>query len=107
MSSKALDVYNWARSPSLLRHQEKVRAHAERRLAPLTISSRPEPIANRFRAFLKLEDERLRVADRLGASGRWIAFARSFTIDLLVQYMFQHACGFAGAPKPAQNDVEL
>jgi [protein-PII] uridylyltransferase len=69
---------------SLLRHQEKVRAHAERRLASLVNPSR-------LRTFLKLEDERLRVADRLGAGGRWSAYARSFTLDLLVQYIFLHA----------------
>ncbi|HEV2834709.1 MAG TPA: [protein-PII] uridylyltransferase [Pyrinomonadaceae bacterium] len=94
-------------SPSLLRHQDKVRAHAERRFACLVSSSRPETVARQFRTFLKLEDERLRVADRLGASGRWIACARSFTLDLLVQYIFRYACRIAVDAKPTGHSGEL
>jgi [protein-PII] uridylyltransferase len=96
-----------ANLPSRLRHQEKVRAHAERRLAPIVNSSPSEAAARKFRAFLRLEDERLRVADRLGAGGRWLAWARSFTIDLLVQNVFRRACRIAGDLKPAQNHSEL
>ena len=89
-------------SPSLLRHQEKVRAHAERRLAPYINSPRPETV-RQFRTFLKLEDERLRVAHRLGAGGRWLACARSFTLDLLLQYIFRHACRTAADEKSTGN----
>ena len=51
---------------SLLRHREKVAAHADRKL----LNSKSESItAKEMRAFVRLEDERLRVADRLGAGG--------------------------------------
>jgi [protein-PII] uridylyltransferase len=92
-------------SPSLLHHQQKVRAHAERRLAPLVNCPRGETVTRQFRAFLKLEDERLRVAARLGAGGRWIACARSFTLDLMVQYIFEHACRTAADNKPSEIAV--
>ena len=94
-------------SPSLLRHQEKVRVHAERRLASLLNSPRSETVARQFRTFLKLEDERLRFADRLGAGGRWIACARSFMLDLLVQYIFRYACTTAVDAKPKAHTGEL
>src|SRR5215216_7241566 len=93
--------------PSLLHHQQKVRVHAERRLAPLVNSTRVDTIAKQFRAFLKLEDERLRVAARLGAGGRWVACARSFTLDFLVQYIFHHACRTAADAKPSENNGEI
>ena len=94
-------------SPSLLRHEEKVRAHAERKFASLLDSRRPEAIGRQFRAFLKLEDDRLRVADRLGAGGRWIACARSFTLDVLVQYIFRYACKTAIDAKLTGHSGEL
>jgi [protein-PII] uridylyltransferase len=90
--------------PSLLHHQEKVRTHAERRLASLVNSSPADTVARQCRGFLKLEDERLRVAARLGAGGRWIACARSFAVDLLVQYIFHYACRTAAdAKSPGDN----
>jgi [protein-PII] uridylyltransferase len=67
-------------------------AHAERRLPASTNPPRPADIAKEFRAFLRLEDQRLRMADRLGATGLWTARARSFMIDLLIRRVFQHAC---------------
>src|SRR5262245_1796652 len=72
---------------SLLRHQEKVREHAESRLMPAANSPHTQAVTSALRAFLRLEDERLRVAGRLGAGGHWTACARSFTLDLLVQYV--------------------
>src|SRR5215813_4829627 len=92
--------------PSLLRHQEKVRAHAERRLAPLVNSRSSEALIRQSRAFLKVEEKRLRVADRLGAGGRWLACAQSFTIDLLVEYVFRQAGGIADR-EAAQTEGEF
>ena len=94
-------------SPSLIRHQEKVRIHAERRFAFLDASPQPKAVANQFRTFLKLEDERLRVADRLGAEGCWIASARSLTVDLIVKYVFGHVSEIASGTNHTDNGGEL
>jgi [protein-PII] uridylyltransferase len=94
-------------SASLLRHQEKVRAHAERRFASLVNSSRPEAVGRQFRTFLKLEDERLGFMDRLGVDGRWIARARSLTLDLFVQCIFRYACKTAADADPAGQSGKL
>ena len=64
-------------------HQEKILAHGAARLAGIEQVSDPVDIDREFRRFLKIEDQRLRIADRCGASGRWIANARSAVLDLL------------------------
>ena len=87
---------------SLLRHREKVAAHAERRL----LTSKTDSIsAKELRAFVRLEDERLRVADRLGAGGIWIARARSFALDLVVQRAFEAAANVARSPSANSNSA--
>ena len=87
---------------SLLRHREKVAAHADRKL----LNSKSESItAKEMRAFVRLEDERLRVADRLGAGGIWIARARSFALDLVVRRAFEAAAIFAGSSSARSNSA--
>src|SRR5258708_23039492 len=76
-------------------HQEKVLAHAAARLAGIEQVSDPVDIAREFRRFLKIEDQRLRIADRCGASGRWIAHARSAVPDLIVDRAFRVANNLA------------
>ena len=78
--------------PAVVRtHAEKVVAHAARRLSTLTNLTEPDEVARRFREFLKLEEARLRIARSLGASGLWIARARSFVLDELVKQAFRIA----------------
>lgn len=72
----------------MLDYREKVRRHAAARLGGLELLE-PTQIAQRLRRFLKLEDERLRMAHRCGASGRWTAQARSFLLDVVVEHAFQ------------------
>src|SRR6267378_8198418 len=76
-------------------HQEKVLAHAAARLAGIEQVSDPVDIAREFRRFLKIEDQRLRIADRCGASGHWIANARSTVVDLIVEHTFRVANNLA------------
>jgi [protein-PII] uridylyltransferase len=80
---------------SFLRHRQKITAHAERKLS--TNSQDLSACARELRAFLRLEDERLRVADRMGAGGLWIAKARSFVLDVVVGHALQQAIGSADA----------
>src|SRR5882762_10612378 len=78
-------------------HREKVFAHAAASLAGVEQASDPVDIAREFRRFLKIEDQRLRIADRCGASGRWIAHARSSVLDLIVERAFRVANNLAVA----------
>ncbi|HYX42854.1 MAG TPA: hypothetical protein VE821_14205, partial [Pyrinomonadaceae bacterium] len=73
------------------RHQQSVRAHAARQLAALEFPSDATQLARRWRAFLRLEDERLQIAARLGADGRWLAAARTFALDVLVAHAYRIA----------------
>jgi [protein-PII] uridylyltransferase len=86
---------------SLRIYREKVREHAERRL-PLTDPFDPAKAAQRLCRFLKLEDERLRMASRRGASGRWLSEARCFALDVVVQHAFRDA----GLPSPNITALE-
>ncbi|HJP92311.1 MAG TPA: [protein-PII] uridylyltransferase [Pyrinomonadaceae bacterium] len=81
-------------------YREKVREHAARRL-PLTNPFDPATAAQRLRRFLKLEDERLRMAIRRGATGRWLSKARCFALDVVVQHAFRDA------GLPSQNLIAL
>ncbi len=73
------------------RHREKVLAHALERLSQESgISNIPE-VAKGLQSFLRLEEERIRVADRLGATGEWTARARTFVIDVLIGSVLRHA----------------
>ena len=69
-------------------YREKVIEHAGRRL-PSTDSFDPATARQHLRRFLKIEGERLRMASRGGASGRWLSEARCFALDLVVQLTFR------------------
>ncbi len=87
-------------------HQEKILVHAAARLAGIDQVSDPVDVAREFRRFLKIEDQRLRIADRCGASGHWIAHARSAVLDLIVERAFRVANNLAvasGVPDKADN----
>ncbi|HEX8136986.1 MAG TPA: [protein-PII] uridylyltransferase [Pyrinomonadaceae bacterium] len=79
-------------SPGLKRtHQEKVLAHASTRLAGPLAHTESADISKLFRTFLKIEDQRLKTALRLGASGSEVAGARSFVLDMVVRRAFDEA----------------
>jgi [protein-PII] uridylyltransferase len=64
-------------------HRGKVLAHAASRFAACERLSSGAALAGLFRAFLKVEERRLRIGLRLGASGCHTAAARSFVLDLV------------------------
>src|SRR5260370_29122194 len=64
-------------------------------LAGVEQVSDPADVAREFRRFLKIEDQRLRIADRCGASGYWVAHARSAVLDLIVERAFRVANNLA------------
>jgi len=70
-------------------HRNKVLAHAATRLAACERLSHASEISELFRAFLKTEERRLKIALRLGASGCQTAAARSFVLDLVADAAFR------------------
>src|SRR5215213_2782000 len=70
-------------------HRSKVLAHAATRLAACERLAVGAEIAGLFRAFLKVEERRLRIGLCLGASGCHTAAARSFVLDLVADAAFR------------------
>src|SRR3981081_1444297 len=71
-------------------YREKVRTHAETRLAGMTTETDPAVVSRTLRRFLKIEDQRLKTAHYLGRPGCETAAARSFVLDLAVGHAFRH-----------------
>ena len=84
-----LDQYRTGKPMSM--HREKVLTHAGTRLTRMKGLSDPAEIAQELRRFLKVENERLRIAHRSGADGSWVAQARSFVLDIVVDHAFRAA----------------
>src|SRR5918994_830591 len=72
-------------------YRHKVLAHAAERLAAGDTLPHTSEVSEQFRAFLKVEDRRLKMALGLGASGTETAAARSFVLDLVAARAFQTA----------------
>lgn len=71
-------------------HRQMVVRHAERRLSDVARLGEPE-LSERLRGFLRVEEERLRIAQRMAAAGQQTAAARSFVHDTFVTHLFQSA----------------
>ncbi|HEX8151351.1 MAG TPA: [protein-PII] uridylyltransferase [Pyrinomonadaceae bacterium] len=85
-------------------HRGKVLAHAAARLAACGRLSGADEIARLFRAFLKVEERRLHIGLRLGASGCHTAAARSFVLDLLADAAFRAVSQWGdGVESPGAN----
>lgn len=83
-------------------HRSKVLAHAATRLVASERLSGNAELAELFRTFLKVEERRLRIGLRLGATGCQTAAARSFILDLVADSAFRAATRpVEGAESPA------
>jgi [protein-PII] uridylyltransferase len=71
--------------------EEKLLTHAAALSKAVERHADPFEIAGRFRAFLKVENQRLRMAHRAGAQGRQTAAARSLALDQVVRCAFRAA----------------
>lgn len=87
-------------SESMHGYRDRVLVHAATRLAGIESLSSLE-IAQQFRTFLKIEDQRLRIAHRSGASGIWTAQTLSFVLDIVVDHAFRAATGSSQASELA------
>ncbi|HVF29255.1 MAG TPA: [protein-PII] uridylyltransferase, partial [Pyrinomonadaceae bacterium] len=71
-------------------HRQMVVRHAERKLSDVAQLDEPE-LSERLRGFLRVEEERLRIAQRMAAAGQQTAAARSFVHDTFVSFLFKSA----------------
>ena len=71
-------------------HRQMVVRHAERKLSDVARLDEPE-LSERLRGFLRVEEERLRIAQRMTAAGQQTAAARSFVHDTFVSFLFKSA----------------
>jgi [protein-PII] uridylyltransferase len=72
-------------------HGEKVLLHAEERFSVNRPLGDATAISRELRTFLKIEDQRLKIAHRCGAPGSQTAAARSSVLDLVVERAYQAA----------------
>ncbi|MEI8342722.1 MAG: nucleotidyltransferase domain-containing protein, partial [Verrucomicrobiota bacterium] len=74
----------------MIRHREKVLAHAEKQLA-LQGKENPAQLLALYKKFLKIENHRLRLKHNAGAGGREIAAERATLVDIVLRHLFEHA----------------
>lgn len=87
-------VTNQIDTPSTPRwrtHGEKALLHAEERFSVNRALGDATAISRELRTFLKIEDQRLKIAHRCGAPGSQTAAARSSVLDLVVERAYQAA----------------
>src|SRR5258708_38541121 len=72
-------------APPRRSHGEKVLLHAASRFSVNNPFADPAEISRQFRTFLKIEDQRLKMAHRCGAPGVETASARCSVLDVIVK----------------------
>jgi [protein-PII] uridylyltransferase len=72
-------------------HGEKAVLHAAERFSVTSPLGDARAISRELRTFLKIEDQRLKIAHRCGAPGNQTAAARSSVLDLVVERAYQAA----------------
>ena len=77
--------------PRLRTPGEKAMLHAAERFAVTSHLADAPAISREFKTFVKIEDQRLKIALRCGASGMQTAAARSSVLDLVVERAYQAA----------------
>lgn len=74
----------------MIRHREKVLAHAEKQLA-LQGRENPAQLLALYKKFLKIENHRLRLKHNAGGGGREIAAERATLVDIVLRHLFDQA----------------
>ena len=83
----------------MLRHREKVLAHAERQLASKKKADQGELLAL-YKRFLKIEGHRLLLKHYAGGGGREVAEQRAELMDIVLRHLFEAACRTQGLSQP-------
>jgi len=78
-------------APRWRTHGEKALLHAEERFSVNRPLGDATAISRELKTFLKIEDQRLKIAHRCGAPGSQTAAARSAVLDLVVERAYQAA----------------
>ncbi len=86
----------------MLVERETIRSHAQERLAAADRGAAHAQRVELFRRFLKLENDRLRMRQRMGLGGREIASIRSYQVDQVVTRACQIAAELAGPEAAGQ-----
>ena len=102
-------------APRWRTQSEKAVLHAAERFAASRPLADAQAISRELRSFLKIEDQRLKIAHRCGAPGIQTAAARSSLLDLVVQRAYQatnllgqipdEIAGGIGAPSDKSQNV--
>ncbi|RMG52076.1 MAG: hypothetical protein D6723_09385, partial [Acidobacteria bacterium] len=82
--------------------KEKILIHADEILPSVGSRAEREEHVARFRRFLKVETERLKIRHRFGLDGREVARGRSYVIDLIVR----RACQWALTQCASRREIE-
>src|SRR4051812_27513922 len=90
----------------MLRHREKVLAHAEQQLALQGKESSAE-LLGLYKKFLKIENHRLRLKHYAGGGGCEIAQQRAELVDIVLRHLFEAAVAKSEAEVPAITDLSL
>src|SRR5260370_34968833 len=93
-------------APPRRSHGEKVLLHAASRFSVNNPFADPAEISRQFRTFLKIEDQRLKMAHRCGAPGVETAAARCSVLDVIVKRAYGVATllgEVGGSSKGAQS----
>ena len=83
----------------MLRHREKVLAHAERQLVLKKKADGGELLAL-YKRFLKIEGHRLLLKHYAGGGGREVAQQRAELMDIVLRHLFDAACRTHGVSQP-------
>lgn len=90
----------------MLRHREKVLAHAEQQLAVQGRESSAELLAL-YKKFLKIENHRLRLKHYAGGGGREIAEQRAELMDIVLRHLFEAAIAKSQTAHPQLMGLSL
>ena len=74
----------------MIRHREKVLAHAEKQLA-LQGKENPAQLLSLYKKFLKIENHRLQLRHNAGGGGCEIAQERATLMDIVLRHLFDNA----------------
>ncbi|MHA3774665.1 [protein-PII] uridylyltransferase [Verrucomicrobiota bacterium sgz303538] len=90
----------------MLRHREKVLAHAEQQLLSRG-KSNPAELLALYKKFLKIENHRIRLKHYSGGGGRDVCAQRASLVDIMLRHLLEAAMGQDPAARAALPKLSL